>query len=239
MKRRKVLQHVTGLQNSEVEWHLLTVLRIQGIHPWATHEIALQNKDFLLVSKFIAVHDWLMRWESHWDHPRAFWRKIWMYNRLTKKFILCWLRRRITSIRNPAQSHNSHVTWFFWRTSSWQRWHPHYSRTVTGCSFQVQNIGLIQIFLSSVMHRYKVIKSLCSKCWRNLCVDEYFEKVMVEGSFDIYSPQLCAVFVCLPVLKCCTKRLYFEFYQGQVNFRTGFKVLWCAHMCCAFTDHYL
>jgi len=55
-------------------------------------------------------------------------------------------------------------------------------------------------FWSSVMHRYKVIKSLCSKCWRNVCVDEYFEKVMVESSFDIYSPQLCAVFVCLPVL---------------------------------------
>jgi len=37
-----------------------------------TDEIALQNKDFILVSKFIVVHDWLMKWESHWDHARAF-----------------------------------------------------------------------------------------------------------------------------------------------------------------------
>jgi hypothetical protein len=37
-----------------------------------TDEIALQNKDFILVSKCITVHDWLMRWESHLDYARAF-----------------------------------------------------------------------------------------------------------------------------------------------------------------------
>jgi hypothetical protein len=37
-----------------------------------TDEIDLQNKDFIHVSKRIAVHDWLMGWESHLDHARAF-----------------------------------------------------------------------------------------------------------------------------------------------------------------------
>jgi hypothetical protein len=140
-KHRKVLQHMTGLQNSEVEWHLLTVLRIQGIHPWATHEIALQNKDFILVRKFIVVHDWLMRWESHWDHAREFWPKIWTYNRLKKNlFFADWKEESHLSVCLSGMRHSLTVPmWLhsFWRTSSWQRWHLHDSRTVTGCSFWV------------------------------------------------------------------------------------------------------
>lgn len=132
-----------------------------------TDEIALQNKDFILVSKFITVHDWLMRWESPWDHARAFWPKIWTYNRLTKK-IHPLLTEKKNHICLSGIQHSLTI-------SIWLR------------SFEELQVGRADIFMiqersqaavskfkiqdwykyfwSSVTHRYKVIQSLCSICW--------------------------------------------------------------------------